>query len=72
MLTKMVDGAISALVGAIKVVVLFGILIGLVVWAKTNPDSWKAVMSQIAGAGVALVTWICDLIVSLIPTSGGN
>lgn len=72
MLTKMVDGAIGALVGAIKVVLLFGVLVGLVVWAKTNPESWKAVMSQVAGVGVALVTWVCDLIVSLLPKAGGN
>ena len=72
MLTKMVDGAISALVGAIKVVILFGILVGLVVWAHQDPDSWKAAMSKIAGVGVAFVTWICDWIVSLLSQSGSR
>jgi hypothetical protein len=69
MIDKMVGGAINALVGALKVVVLFGILVGLVVWAKADPESWKAVMAQVAAAGVALVSWICRLIVDLIPKS---
>lgn len=67
MIDKMVGGAISALVGALKVVVLFGILVGLVVWAKADPASWKALMAQVAGALVALVSWVCQLIVDLIP-----
>ena len=70
MITKMVDGAIAGLVGAIKVVILFGILVGLVVWARQDPESWKAVMAQLAGVGVALVSWVCDLIVSLLDQSG--
>ena len=46
MIDKLVSGAIRALGGAIKVVLLFGVLVGLVVWARTNPESWKAAMSQ--------------------------
>lgn len=67
MIDKMVSGTIGALVGALKVVVLFGILVGLVVWAKADPESWKALMAQVAGALVALVSWVCQLIVDLIP-----
>ena len=51
---------------------LFGVLVGLVVWARTNPESWKAVMAQVAGVGVALVTWVCDLIVSLLGQAGSR
>ena len=69
MIDKMVGGAINALVGALKVVVLFGILVGLVVWAKADPDSWKALMAQVAGALVSIVSWVCRLIVDLIPKS---
>jgi uncharacterized membrane protein len=70
MLQKMVDGALGALVGAIKVVVLFGVLVGLVVWARNDPESWKAVMAKVAGALVALVTWVTDLLVSLLGQAG--
>jgi hypothetical protein len=69
MIDKIVGGAINALVGALKVVALFGVLVGLVVWAQADPESWKALMADIAGAGVALVSWVCDLIVGLIPKS---
>jgi len=72
MIDKLVGGAVNALTGAIKVVVLFGILVGLVVWAKTDPDSWKALMAQVAGAGVAVLTWVLDLVVSLLPEASGN
>ena len=37
MIDKMVGGAVNALTGAIKVVVLFGVLVGLVVWAQARP-----------------------------------
>lgn len=67
MIDKVVDGAISALVGALKIVALFGILVGLVVWAQADPEAWKALLAQVAGAGVALISWVCDLIVDLIP-----
>ena len=71
MINKLVGGAINALAGALKVVVLFGILVGVVVWAKSDPESWKALMAQVAGALVALVSWVCDLLVSLIPSRDG-
>jgi hypothetical protein len=70
MIDKMVSGAVNALTGAIKVVVLFGVLVGLVVWARQDPESWKAVMAQVAGVGVALVSWVCDLIVSVLNQGG--
>jgi hypothetical protein len=71
MIDKLVGGAVHALTGALKVVVLFGVLVGLVVWARTNPDSWKAVMADVAGVGVAFVTWVCDLLLSLLDNAGG-
>jgi uncharacterized protein YgfB (UPF0149 family) len=62
MIDRLVAGALNALSGAIKVVLLFGVLVGLVVWAGTNPESWKAAMSAVAGLGVAVVTWLAELL----------
>lgn len=70
MITKLVDGATAALVGAIKVVVLLGILVGLVVWAQADPESWKAAMAKIAGLGVALVSWAADQLAGLLNQAG--
>jgi hypothetical protein len=72
MIDKLVSGALSALGGAIKVVLLFGVLVGLVVWARTNPESWKAAMSQIAGLGVSFVTWLTGLLQSWLDQMAAN
>ena len=70
MIDKMVSGAVNALTGAIKVVVLFGILVGLVVWAQADPESWKAAMAKIAGLGVALISWAADQLAGLLDQAG--
>ena len=70
MIDKMVSGAVNALTGAIKVVILFGVLVGLVVWASNDPESWKAVMADIAGMLVALVRWAVGLIEDLLNQAG--
>jgi hypothetical protein len=70
MIDKLVSGALTALGGAIKVVLLFGVLVGLVVWAQTNPESWKAAMAQIAGLGVSFITWLTGLLQSWLDAAG--
>jgi uncharacterized membrane protein len=70
MLQRMVDGVIGALFGAIKVVVLFGVLVGLVVWAKADPESWQRVMASVAGAAMLMVTKLAELITSLLNGAG--
>lgn len=70
MIEKLVSGALSALAGAIKVVLLFGILVGLVVWARTNPESWKAAMAQLAGLGVSFVEWVAGTLQSWLDQAG--
>lgn len=70
MIQRMVGGAVNALTGAIKIVLLFGVLVGLVVWARNDPEAWKALMAKVAGAGVALVNWVADLVVGLLDKTG--
>ncbi len=72
MIDKLVSGALSALGGAIKVVLLFGVLVGLVVWARTNPESWKAAMSQVAGLAVSFVTWVCSVLQGWLDQAGNH
>jgi hypothetical protein len=62
MLTKLTDGAIKALVGALKIVLLVVILIALVAWAKANPATAQAALNKVVEAGVAVITWVCDWI----------
>ena len=70
MLQRMVDGAANALFGAIKVVILFGVLVGIIVWAKADPASWQAVMAKVAGALMLLVTKLAELVTSLLDQAG--
>jgi hypothetical protein len=70
MIQKLVSGAVTALTGAIKIVLLFGVLVGLVVWARHDPEAWKTLMGKIASAGIALVTWVADLVISLLNKAG--
>ena len=62
MLTKLTEGAIKALLGAIKVVLLVVVLIALVGWAKANPEAAQAVLNKVAAAAAAVVTWVADWI----------
>ena len=72
MIDKLVGGALSALGGAIKVVLLFGILVGLVTWARSDPESWKAAMAQVAGLGVSFVTWVASVLQGWLDQGGGS
>jgi|tagenome__1003787_1003787.scaffolds.fasta_scaffold18718336_2 ABC-type nitrate/sulfonate/bicarbonate transport system substrate-binding protein len=62
MFTKLTDGAVKALLGAIKVVLLVVVLIALVAWAKANPDAAQAVLNKVADAAAAIISWVADWI----------
>ena len=62
MFTKLTDGAVKALLGAIKVVLLVVVLIALVAWAKANPDAAQAVLNKVADAVAAIISWVADWI----------
>lgn len=72
MIDSLVKGALAALGGAIKVVLLFGVLVGLVVWARADPESWKAAMSAIAQLGVSFVMWLVGLLQSWLDQAAAN
>lgn len=72
MIDKLVSGALSALGGAIKVVLLFGVLVGLVVWARTNPESWKHAMASFAALGVSFAEWVANLLQGWLDQAAQN
>ena len=37
-------------------------LVGLVVWARTNPESWKHAMASFAALGVSFAEWVANLL----------
>ena len=67
MIDKMVGGAINALVGALKVVVLFGDPRRAGRVGEGRPRVLEGPDGRHRRGRVALVSWVCDLIVGLIP-----
>jgi hypothetical protein len=50
--------------------VLFALLVGLVIWAKNDPQALQALVGKLVDAVVSLVSWLCDLIVRALDRSG--
>ena len=69
---RLVVGTLAALAGVIKIVLLFGILVGLVAWAGTNPGSFREVMAAVAGLGVSFLLWLVDLLQGLLDRAAAN
>jgi hypothetical protein len=63
---KMVASATNALRGLIVIVILFGVLVGLVAWGRDDPQGVEATMANVAEAGVAIVNWVCNLIITTL------
>ena len=51
---------------------LTGILVGLVVWAQTNPESWKQAMAAVAGLGVSFVEWLVSILQGWLDQAAAN
>lgn len=66
MVTRMVGGAKAALIGAIVVVILFAVLVSMIRWGQANPAQMSALADKIAAALVAVVTWVCNIIISAL------
>jgi uncharacterized membrane protein len=58
------------IVGAIGIVVMFAVLAGLVMWAKTHPDSLAALAGKLVDAVVWLVSWLANLFASALSQAG--
>lgn len=58
------------IVGAIGIVVLFAVLAGLVLWAKTHPDSLEALAGKLVDALIWLVSWLANLFASALSSAG--
>ncbi len=66
MLAKLTDGVVKALLGVVKIVLLFVFIISLVAWAKANPATAQAALNKVVEAAVAIVNWVCNWIVQAL------
>ena len=56
--------------GVIGILVLFALLVGLVIWAKNDPQALQALVGKLVDVAVSLVSWLCDLIVHALDQAG--
>jgi hypothetical protein len=70
MIERFLIGAQRAISGALGILVLFGLLIGLVLWARNDPEALRALVAKLVHAAVSLITWLCDLIVRTLDGAG--
>ena len=70
----MIDRFLAAvqrgIAGVIGILILFALLVGLVIWAKNDPDALRALVGKLVQAVVSLVSWLCDLIVRALDQGG--
>lgn len=71
MIERFLIGVQRAIAGVLGILVLFGLLIGLVLWARNDPEALRALVAKLVDAAVALITWMCDLIVRTLDQAGG-
>ena len=70
MIDRFLAGVQRLIAGVIGILILFGLLVGLVIWARNDPQALQALVAKLVDAAVALVTWLCDLLVSALDKAG--
>ena len=70
MIERFLIGVQRAIAGVLGILVLFGLLIGLVLWARNDPEALRALVAKLVDAAVSLITWLCDLIVGTLDQAG--
>ena len=70
MIDRFLAGIQRGIAGVIGVLVLFALLVGLVIWARDNPQALQVLVGKLVDAVVSLVSWLCDLIVQALDQAG--
>ena len=70
----MIDRFLAAvqrgIAGVIGILILFALLVGLVIWARNDPEALQALVGKLVQAVVSLISWLCDLIVRALDQGG--
>ena len=70
MIERFLAAVQRGIAGLIGVLLLVALLIGLVFWARDNPDALQALVGKLVEAVVSLVSWLCDQIVDALDRAG--
>lgn len=71
MIERFLVGVQRLLASVIGVLVMFGLLIGLVIWARNDPAALQALVAKLVNAAVSLISWLLDMLVRSLD-QGGN
>lgn len=70
----MIDRFLAAvqrgIAGAIGILILAALLVGLVIWGRNNPQALQALVGKLVDAAVSLVSWLSDQLVRALDRSG--
>lgn len=70
MIERFLIGVQRAIAGVVGILVLFALLVGLVLWGSNDPDGLQALVGKLVEAAVAVITWLCDLLVRTLDGAG--
>ena len=70
MIERFLAAVQRGIAGLIGVLILVAMLIGLVFWARDNPDALKALVGKVVEAIVSLISWLCGQIVEALDRGG--
>jgi hypothetical protein len=70
MIDRFLASVQRGIAGVIGILVLFALLVGLVIWAKNDPQALQALVGKLVDATVSLISWLCDLIVRALDQAG--
>ena len=71
MIERFVYAVQRLIAGAVGIVVMFALLVGLVLWAKANPQALEALAGKAVDAIVWFISWLAGLISSALSLAGG-
>lgn len=70
----MIDRFLAAvqrgIAGAIGILVLAALLVGLVIWGRNNPQALQALVGKLVDAAVSLISWLSDQLVRALDQGG--
>ena len=70
MIDRFLVGLQRILASVLGVLVMFGLLIGLVIWGTNNPEALQALVGKLVDAAVSLIEWLCELIIRAVEQDG--
>lgn len=66
MIERFMAGLQRLIAGAIGILLLLGLLVGLVAWAASDPEAIKELAARVVDGVVVAITWLGGLIADIV------